>query len=339
MGSKVNDYQSWINEEAKVTDVMILDELSKRGVAVNNVTTSREKANGTLRMSIPLSENPKLLKEILDEWDLNGKILPFDMKKWDFGDPDAKSNFHRSVQYRVLTIYARGAVRTYNASSDLFKFSVTPEGIQQAVDRIIDYVKADTAFFIAHFFLKQELIADKVINTGKSGDFDPADLAGRYTDSAISSIKELRKNNPVVYQAFVKYLIYMGYLAMNPEHNPDGGKIGIRKKFREAEENEIEIDDFELNDGKTKFIIYPKIRLKVGRKNKKVSLVLEVDTTVGNMRGAVPSTYTDHEVPIFNSIDQLVWDKLKAGPKNYQSPEELYGRKKTAIKASQLGLL
>jgi hypothetical protein len=126
---------------------------------------------------------------------------------------------------------------------------------------------------------------------------------------------------------------------MNPEHNPDGGKIGIRKKFREAEENEIEIDDFELNDGKTKFIIYPKIRLKVGRKNKKVSLVLEVDTTVGNMRGAVPSTYTDHEVPIFNSIDQLVWDKLKAGPKNYQSPEELYGRKKTAIKASQLGLL
>jgi hypothetical protein len=227
---------------------------------------------------------------------------------------------------RAITVYRRGAVRTFNASSDLFKFTPGIEGAEYTVNRLREYVKKEIADVVSYSLLDPEKIDKKV--PGKGGDFDPELLSDTYDAKSIEVLKKLRRDDPGIYQVAVKYLIYMGYFSLNIDNNLKGKKISFY-----PDNNPTQLDlKIEANGEHTILLgITLFTKIQVGRTKKEVTKKLEVT--------CYPHRYGTNEPPITNSVDRMVWDKLKKSPKNYASPTELYSPKKTALAATRLGLL
>ena len=333
----INSYVDWINETSSSPEdfrQVMLDAFEQAGINLKDLSTSREKSNGTLRFLIPCDLNPGLVDETLNEWGLKGKV---DLNKPPFvkdGSPSGQE-YLDNVFYRKngagdyvweLTIYRRGAVRTHNASGDLFKFTPGIEGAEYAVNRLKEYTKAQIANLVGNNLLDPAKIDKKV--PGKDADFDPELLSDTYDAKSIEVLKKLRRDDPSIYQAAVKYLIYMGYFSLNIDNNPKGQKISFYPDWS-GKMISLKIKEGEYS---TLLGITLHIKIQVGRTRKEVTKKLEVI--------CYPHKYEQgQKPPITNSVDQMVWDKLKKSPKNYASPTELYSPKKTALAATRLGLL
>jgi hypothetical protein len=335
----INSYADWVNETSSSPEdfrQVMMDAFEQAGIKLKDLSTSREKSNGTLRILIPCDLNPELVNETLNEWGLKDKV---DLNKQPFNtniDSVSGGKYLDKVFYLknavgdyvwALTIYRRGAVRTHNASSDLFKFTPGIEGAEYTVNRLKEYTKAQIASVIGNNLLDPSKIDKKV--PGKGGDFDPELLSDTYDDKSIEVLKKLRRDDPGIYQVAVKYLIYMGYISLNIDNNPKGKKISFYPANNSTHLN-LKI---EANGEYTTLLgitIYRKIQ--VGRTRKEVTKQLDVT--------CYPHEYEQgQKPPITNSVDRMVWDKLKKSPKNYVSPTELYSPKKTALAATRLGLL
>ena len=333
----INSYVDWVNETSSSPEdfrQMMLDAFKQAGITIKDLSTSREKSNGTLRILIPCDLNPGLVDETLNEWGLKGKV---DLNKppfWKYWSSSGRE-YLDSIFYTTnragdyaweLTIYRRGAVRTHNASGDLFKFAPGIEGAEYAVNRLKEYTKAQIASLTGNNILDPAKIDKKV--PGKGGDFDPELLSDTYDDKSIEALKKLRRDDPGIYQVAVKYLIYMGYFSLNIDNNPKGEKISF---YPDSNEKMITLK-IKKEEYTTLLGITLRIKIEVGRTRKEVTKKLEVT--------CYPHKYTQGQnPPITNSVDQMVWDKLKKSPKNYASPTELYSPKKTALAATRLGLL
>lgn len=337
----INSYVDWVNETSSSPEdfrQMMLDAFEQAGIKLKDLSTSREKNNGTLKFLIPPDLNPDLIDETLNEWGLKGKV--------DLSKPprDTYSRYHHtsssgyehlnnvfytknhsSDHVRAITVYRRGAVRTFNASSDLFNFNPGIEGAEYTVNRLREYVKKEIADVVSYSLLDPAKIDKKV--PGKGGDFDPELLSDTYDAKSIEVLKKLRRDDPGIYQVAVKYLIYMGYFSLNIDNNLKGKKISFYPANNPTQLN-LKI---EANGEHTTLLgITLFTKIQVGRTKKEVTKKLEVTCYP-------PSLW--NEPPITNSVDRMVWDKLKKSPKNYASPTELYSPKKTALAATRLGLL
>ena len=344
----INSYVDWVNETSSSPEdfrQMMLDAFEQAGVKVKDLSSSREKSNGTLRILIPCDLNPGLVDETLNEWGLKGKV---DLNKPPFGAnipgyqkyfkdwSSSGQEYLDSIFYSTnragdyvwaLTIYHRGAVRTFNASGDLFKFTPSIEGAEYTVNRLKEYTKAQIASLIGNNLLDPSKIDKKV--PGKGGDFDPELLSDTYDDKSIEVLKKLRRDDPGIYQVAVKYLIYMGYFSLNSDNNPKGEKISF---YPESSDSLITLKIKPNGEYTTLLGITLYTKIQVGRTRKEVTKHLDVT--------CYPHKYEQgQKPPITNSVDQMVWDKLKKSPKNYASPTELYSPKKTALAATRLGLL
>lgn len=189
-------------EEQKVNfSRNVLEALDELNISYIDISSSREKQNGTVVIRI---NDPKLVRDELERCSIEPS---------DFENVSADKTLNWFVDHvsnidNAYKFYVRGAVRREGASADMVKFDIDPDGIKEAVEQMIDRWKKLVINNSLYYLDEKKFRVRK-----KTPCVNLEKLKKYLTDGAIDLLKEMIKEDEYLLNYLSLDLARLSYVA------------------------------------------------------------------------------------------------------------------------------